>query len=157
MAQKVQLLLEDDLTHQEIPEGEGVTRQFSVDGKTYELDLSADSLKTFDEALAPFIEAGRSVSGAARSRRRSQRSGGTTRSRRDPEVAKIRAWAKDNGFEVAERGRIHQDVREAYEAAQRKGSDQTPVGKSEKPETAEKAAVKEKASATPQKQEKKAA
>lgn len=127
MAQKVQVLLEDDLTHEPIPEGEGVTRQFSVEGKTYELDLSEASVEKFDEILAPLVEAGRAVAGNTRRSRR--RSGSGKASARNPEVAKIRAWAKENGYDVADRGRIHQEVRQAYEAAQK---DEKPAAGSEK-------------------------
>ena len=35
----------------------------------------------------------------------------------DPDTAKIRAWAKDNGHPVSDRGRIHQSVKDAYYAA----------------------------------------
>ena len=34
-----------------------------------------------------------------------------------PGPGEIRAWAEDNGYEVSDRGRIHQSVKDAYYAA----------------------------------------
>ncbi|WP_412148547.1 histone-like nucleoid-structuring protein Lsr2 [Curtobacterium flaccumfaciens] len=114
MAQKVITSLVDDLTEEAIEDGAGRTVQFAFDGSSYEIDLSNDNVDTFREAISDYVAAARKVSGrGARSA-----SPSTSKVRSDPnELAKIRAWAMANGHEVAARGRISQQVRDAYEAA----------------------------------------
>ena len=109
MAQRVQILLEDDLDGGDASE----TVTFGLDGVTYEIDLSDKNATALREALAGYIGAGRRVAG--------RRSSGTGSSRRTSsgELAKIREWARANGYDVSDRGRISKKVREAY--AQAKG------------------------------------
>ena len=109
MAQKVEVHLEDDLDGGPADH----TLTFALDGKDYEIDLSTTNADKLREALRPFAEAGRKTtrSGGARNTR-------TRASGSDPDTAKIRAWAKENGHDVSDRGRIHQTVKDAYYAAQ---------------------------------------
>jgi hypothetical protein len=107
MAQSVQIILEDDLDGGAADE----TVHFCLDGKDYEIDLSDANAEKLREALRPYAAAGR------RAGRTPARSTGTRASKADPDTAKIRAWAKDNGHEVSSRGRIHQSVKDAYYAA----------------------------------------
>ncbi|WP_062737490.1 histone-like nucleoid-structuring protein Lsr2 [Kocuria turfanensis] len=108
MAQKVQVHLEDDLDGG--PADDTIT--FALDGKDYEIDLSTTNAEKLREALRPFAQAGRKTTRSSGPRAtRSRRSGS------DPDTAKIRAWAKGNGYEVSDRGRIHQTVKDAYYAA----------------------------------------
>lgn len=103
MAQKVQVVLVDDLDGGKADE----TVKFALDGASYEIDLSTAHAKELRDALAPWLGAARKTSGRTSARGRSA-SGDT---------GKIRAWAKSNGFEVSERGRISAEVRAAYAAA----------------------------------------
>ncbi|MEX5261506.1 Lsr2 family protein [Kocuria sp. CPCC 205263] len=89
------------------------TVQFGVDGRQYEIDLSTANAEKLREALRPFATAGRRAQGkTARTTGARSSTGG------NPETAKIRAWANANGYEVSDRGRIHQSVKDAYYAAQ---------------------------------------
>lgn len=106
MAQRVQILLEDDLDGGKADE----TVTFGLDGSTYEVDLSSSNAKKLREALAPFVGVGRKVTG------RGRRGGGRGR-RSASSASDIRAWARDNGYEVSDRGRVPAEVRAAYEAA----------------------------------------
>ena len=108
MAQKVEVHLEDDLDGG--PAEHTVT--FALDGKDYEIDPSTANAEKLREALRPFAEAGRKTT-----RSSGLRSTRTRASASDPDTAKIRAWAKENGHEVSDRGRIHQSVKDAYYAA----------------------------------------
>ena len=109
MAQSVQIILEDDLEGGPAEE----TVQFGVDGRQYEIDLSTANAEKLREALRPYAAAGRRAqSKSTRATGPRPSSGG------NPETAKIRAWAKENGYEVSDRGRIHQSVKDAYYAAQ---------------------------------------
>ncbi|WP_424348159.1 histone-like nucleoid-structuring protein Lsr2 [Kocuria sp. CH-021] len=108
MAQSVQIILEDDLEGGPADE----TVQFGLDGRQYEIDLSAANAEKLREALRPYATAGR------RAQSKSVRANGTRSSSGSSETAKIRAWAKENGYEVSDRGRVHQSVKNAYYAAQ---------------------------------------
>ena len=107
MAQKVQVLLVDDLDGGEADE----TVTFALDGKTYEIDLNTANADKLRDALSDFVKAGRRTGG------RSSRGKGGRSSSGSPDTAKIRAWAKENGYEVNDRGRVPAAVREAYEKA----------------------------------------
>jgi hypothetical protein len=106
MAQKVQVLLVDDLDGGEADE----TVSFSVDGASYEIDLSSANAKKLRDSLQPFVEKSRKA-GSARGRKRQRAASSRERS------AEIRAWAKDRGIKVNERGRIPASVIEQYEAS----------------------------------------
>lgn len=107
MAQRVQVVLEDDLDGGKAEE----TVTFGLDGATYEIDLSKKNAAKLRDALAGYVGAGRRVSGRRGSRARGR--GG----RSATDSADIRAWAKENGYEVSERGRISAEVRAAYNDA----------------------------------------
>lgn len=111
MAQKVQVLLLDDLSGGEAEE----TVTFALDGKTYEIDLNIENADKLRTALEPFVKAGRRAAGGrgARTRGRAVSGGGSS----SAETAKIRAWAKENGYQVNDRGRVPANIREAYEKA----------------------------------------
>ena len=111
MAQRVVTLLIDDLTGEE---SEDVTNvRFSVAGAEFEIDLNDKHHGEFMEALAPYMKSGRRV------RRSRKSSGGTVRSSAagGEDTAKIREWAKEQGYEVNDRGRVPASIREAYEKA----------------------------------------
>jgi hypothetical protein len=106
MAQKITVALEDDLDGGPADE----TARFGLGGTEYEIDLSTKNARAFRKQLAPFIEQARK---AGRGQRR--RPGQTVSSRE--RSADIRAWAKDQGITVSDRGRIPASVAEQYEAA----------------------------------------
>ena len=108
MAQKVQVHLEDDLDGGPAD----TTLTFALDGKDYEIDLSTTNAERLREALRPFMGAGRKTTRGAGARSTRSRASGS-----NPDTAKIRVWAKENGHEVSDRGRIHQTVKDAYYAA----------------------------------------
>ena len=91
---------------------------FAVEGTEYEIDLSAKNAATFRKQLAHYIEharkAGRAPAPGGRTAASRQRSG------------EIRAWAKQHGLTVSERGRIPASVVEQYEARAR-GADKPPL------------------------------
>lgn len=106
MAQQIHIVLTDDIDGSEAAE----TVSFSLDGTTYEIDLSEDNADALRGALAPYVGHARKVS---------SRSGRTAKKAASGEAsaAEIRAWAKSAGHTVPERGRIPADVRSAYAAA----------------------------------------
>jgi|SRR5690242_15715877 len=115
MAQKVDVKFIDDLDGSRA----SGTVSFALDGKAYEIDLSDDNATRLRDSLASFVAAARR-SGAAPQRPRATRGGGAdgdgTRAGRE-ETAAIRNWARANGHEVSERGRIPKAVVQAYQSA----------------------------------------
>jgi Lsr2 len=75
------------------------TVRFGVDGSDYEIDLSKKNTAALRRKLAPFIEHARKAG------RGTRRRPGRTASSRE-RSGDIRAWAKDQGIAVSERGRI---------------------------------------------------
>ena len=82
------------------------TVKFSWDGKAYKLDLTAGELAEFDGLMTRYVQA--AVDARATN-------GGTA----DGDDAKlIRAWGRDHGYEVEERGKLSASLKAAYYAAQ---------------------------------------
>lgn len=104
MAQKVQVLLEDDLSGGPAE----ATVRFGLDGAVYEIDLNEANASRLRESLQPYVEHARKASVP---RQRRGRAANRERS------ADIRSWAKTAGIQVSERGRIPADVVAKYEAA----------------------------------------
>ena len=108
MATKISVALEDDLDGGPAQE----TVRFGFGGAHYEIDLNKKNARAFRKQLAPFVEHARK---AGRGQRR--QSGRTQSNRRHSRD--IRAWAKEQGIAVSERGRIPASVVEQYETATR--------------------------------------
>jgi len=107
MAQKITVALEDDLEGGPADE----TVRFGLDGAHYEIDLSKKNANAFRRQLAPFLGHARRAGRGAR-----RRPGRTAASRE--RSGDIRAWAKEAGIAVSDRGRIPASVVEQYEANQ---------------------------------------
>ncbi len=109
MAQKVQTLFIDDLDGSE---ADGTVR-FGLDGTEYEIDLNAEHAQELRDALARYVSAARRVrSGAqqpARSGRRAPGSGLNT--------TQVREWAKAQGIDVKDRGRVPAELVVKFKAA----------------------------------------
>ena len=88
--------------------------QFSIDGLTFEIDLSAENAARLRDKLERFIEAGHRVKEQKRGIRKQVI---TTGAVSKEHTQAIRHWAKENGYQVSERGRIPGNIREAFEAA----------------------------------------
>nr|KEP23721.1 hypothetical protein DA06_05425 [Georgenia sp. SUBG003] len=110
MAQKVQVQLIDDIDG--APADETVT--FALDGITYEIDLTDAHAKALRESFAEWVGHARRAGGR---RAPAKRGGGGTSRPASSDAGKIRDWARENGYEVSERGRISAEIREAYERA----------------------------------------
>jgi hypothetical protein len=116
MARKVQVILSDDLDDS-ISADETVS--FSLDGTTYEIDLSEKNATEMRDVFGKYVTAARKVSSRgtrASGAGRSRATGGGGRMDRE-QAGAIRDWARKNGHEVSDRGRIPASVVEAFEAA----------------------------------------
>jgi nucleoid-associated protein Lsr2 len=118
MAQKVDVKFIDDLDGSEA----AGTVSFALDGRSYEIDLSDDNAARLRDSLASFIAAARRSGGTSSRRGRTSprvpAEAATASARPSREAtAAIRTWARENGHEVSERGRIPNSVVQAYESA----------------------------------------
>ena len=108
MAQRTTVTYVDDLDGSEIKEGKGGPVVFGFDGAEYVVDLSDKNRKDLEKVLTPYLNVATPHRGARRATKKTTSSG---------DAAKVRAWAKDNGYDVPERGRIPRDLKEAYQNA----------------------------------------
>lgn len=112
MARRIVHQLVDDIDGTLLEVGEGETVHFSLGGIAYEIDLTNAHADELRNALDPYIKAGRRATASA-----ARPSAPRRRAARNSDSAAIRSWAKEQGLEVNERGRIAADVVEAYNAA----------------------------------------
>ena len=111
MAQKIQTLFIDDIDG---GEADGTVR-FSLDGTEYEIDLNARHTDELRTTLNSYIEHSRKVGGAAR--RAAAARGGRRASSVD--TVAVRAWAREHGYDIKDRGRVPADLVAKYEEAVR--------------------------------------
>lgn len=107
MAKRVKVLLVDDVDDSEAAE----TVTFALDGITYEIDLNDSHAADLRAEVQAWT-------------RHARRTGGRKSAGRAPslstssqERSNIRAWARDHGHDVGQKGRIASAIREAYAAA----------------------------------------
>jgi hypothetical protein len=114
MARQVITTLIDDLDGKKADR----TVEFSLDGVAYTIDLSEANAGKLRKALDPYISAGTRLGRAAAGRIASRGAAAPARTAgsRD-ENRLIREWAIQNGHQISERGRIPQEVSNAYRAA----------------------------------------
>ena len=110
MAKQTTVTLVDDLDGSVAEE----QVEFGVDGRNYEIDLSAANSAKLRELLAPFVSSARRA-GGRRSTGATRSASGAGRATADREQNQaIREWAQKNGFAVSDRGRLPANVLEAY-------------------------------------------
>ena len=110
MAQKIQTLFIDDIDGSA---AEGTVR-FGLDGTEYEIDLNAKHAQDLRDALARYVGAARRASGAAR---RPARGGGRRASADGLNTTEVREWAKAQGIDVKDRGRVPAELVVKFKAA----------------------------------------
>ncbi|SOC56334.1 histone-like nucleoid-structuring protein Lsr2 [Ornithinimicrobium cerasi] len=116
MVQRVQVVLEDDVTGGEATE----TVEFSLDGVSYEIDVNDENASRLRNDLAVWIADARRAGGRRQTRRRQSASSGSgtgSASAKSEELARVREWGRENGYKVSSRGRVPQELQDAYAAA----------------------------------------
>ena len=112
MAKRVIEQLVSDLSGKDIKDGEGETVKFSIGSTAYEIDLTEAEAGQFYDTIKKYTDVATRTSG------RGVRSGGGSRPKIDRnQTQAIRTWARENGRDVSDRGRISQDIQDAYNAA----------------------------------------
>lgn len=112
MAQKITTLFIDDIDG---GQADGTVR-FALDGTDYEIDLNAKHSEELRSALGKYVSHARKVGGGARragrSAGRASRGGGSALN-----TTEIRNWARENGYDIKDRGRVPADLVAKYQAA----------------------------------------
>jgi hypothetical protein len=109
VAQKIQTLFIDDLDGST---AEGTVR-FGLDGTEYEIDLNARHAKELRDALARYVDAARQAGGSARKPARGSRRGKAG----GLNTTEVREWARAQGIEVKDRGRVPADLMVKFKSA----------------------------------------
>jgi Lsr2 len=109
VAQKIQTLFIDDLDGSE---AEGTIR-FGLDGTEYEIDLNAEHAQALRDVLARYVHAARRAGGGARRPAR----GGRRASAGGVDSTEVREWAKAQGIDVKDRGRVPAELVVKFKAA----------------------------------------
>lgn len=118
MAKKTIEIITSDLSGEELERGQGRTITFSVDDSAYSIDLTDAEAQEFHDTLGKYTSvAARRSNRPAQARKTSGTSGSSGSGRTSEELAHIRAWAKANGHEVSDRGRIKAEIIEAFDKA----------------------------------------
>lgn len=110
MAERIVRQLIDDINGVEIPDATGERIRFSLRGVDYQIDLGPANVAKLDKAFKPYVEAATKIRGTKGRR-------GRTVSTSKERLAAIREWARSNGYDVSDRGRIKSDIVDAYDAA----------------------------------------
>lgn len=114
MARNVVIQVTCDICGTDVSGTEGL--QFSVGGNTYEVDLCDVHRREFNDAVNRFVEVGHAVArgGSATARPGAVRRPGAPVRRDREQLNAIREWARGQGYDVRERGRIPAHIEEAY-------------------------------------------
>lgn len=108
MAARTVVVRVDDLDGSDLGDG-GRTVSLAFQGVEYQLDLSDDNASQLEAALQPYLSVAQRVGG--------RRRGGHQLGTPSKNTSAVREWAKANGHEVSDRGRISAEVLSAYNAA----------------------------------------
>lgn len=109
MAKREIVTFVDDMDGSEATE----TIAFAVGKDSYEIDLSEANASKLREAFGPFIAKARKLTGRRKGHLTVHTGGQSASADREQNQA-IREWARKRGMKVADRGRIPEEVTEAY-------------------------------------------
>lgn len=109
MARKINIELIDDIDGKSLGD-EGVTVYFGLNGTDYSIDLSKENADEFYGVMDRYVRNAQKVSASSR------RGGGMARSEKGTDSKAVRDWARENGYDVSDRGRIPADILRAFAA-----------------------------------------
>ena len=110
MAKQTTVTITDDL------DGSANAKEvsFSLNGKSWVIDLGAKNRAALEKALKPYIAKATELRGGSR---RGKSAGSSSRSKSRTDLAAVREWARSNGHEVSDRGRVSAEIQKAYDSA----------------------------------------
>lgn len=113
MGKRVVEILIDDLSGEESDKVETIT--YALDGVAYEIELNPKNSSKFRGLFQEYIAVSRKVTGTRRATTSRRSSGGSKRS--SEELSLIREWWREQGNEIGDRGRVAQNILDAYDEA----------------------------------------
>lgn len=113
MAKRTEITLIDDVDGNVAAE----TVTFALDGVSYEIDLSEENATKLRSAVGEWSTKARRGGHAQRSDRRRTSKTDSSLAGRKGHLSAVRAWAKSNGHQVSERGRVSREIQRAYNSA----------------------------------------
>lgn len=113
MAQKVTVQLVDDVDGSEAES----TVEFGLDGVTYTIDLSNDNAEQLRDALSSYVTNARRTGGRKRAAGKAGKAAAAPSNADRERNQAIREWAREQGMQVSDRGRIPSEIVEAYDKA----------------------------------------
>ena len=121
MARKTTELITDDFDGTVLDPSEVIVETFTINGVQYSLDLGGKSADKFDKDMQKWIDKATRIGGRAKrstNKRATAPNTTTTAARPDKaQLAAIREWARNNGYEVSVRGRIPQAIVDEFDSA----------------------------------------
>jgi hypothetical protein len=123
MSKTVKVILSCDLDHDVPVDQDVMTVEFGYEGERYSIELCSAHLDEYHGWMQDYVNHGTPVGRAARTPRSpvkkaaGRRRASTSTAGASGDLAAIRAWARDNGYQVSDRGRISAGIRDAYAAA----------------------------------------
>jgi len=113
VAQKIQTLFIDDIDG---GAAEGTVR-FALDGTEYEIDLNAKHSEELRSALGKYVSHARKVGGSVRRAGRAAAGRASRGANSALNTTEIRNWAREQGYDIKDRGRVPADLVSKYQAA----------------------------------------
>lgn len=113
MAQKVNIVLVDDLDGSAADE----TVTFGLDGTSYEIDLNDKNAAQLRDAMAGYVAVARRVGRPGSGRRSGRRGSGSSANSGGANLREVRDWARSNGYQVSDRGRVSADIMDAFNSS----------------------------------------
>lgn len=117
MAIRTLQVMTDDFDGTELKSGQGQTVRFTFEGNDYAIDLSDKNYKRFTAEIEVWASKAHSPEKATPGALRRARAGRATARAAGSDNKAVRAWARENGHAVSERGRVSSEIRDAYTAA----------------------------------------
>ena len=120
MARKTIEHITDDFDGSDLDPSEVIVETFTVHGVEYTLDLGGKSAEKFDKDMQKWIDKATKIDGRQKrstNNKQAPAATATTVGSDKPQLSAIREWARANGYEVSDRGRIPRAIVDEFEAA----------------------------------------
>jgi hypothetical protein len=115
MSKRVVREYTDDYDSSTFREGQGGVFEFSIRGEHYRMRMSNGNYQKLLALLLPYMAKAERVAAPSRSGARSESDAGY-------DTSTVRAWARQNGYPIGDRGRIPQHILDAYAASEERGT-----------------------------------
>ena len=125
MAQKERVILVCDRHGESCPNPDTIKTDIQIGfrGKRRKIDLCEPEEQQLADFIEPYIAAGRDDSKLSTEDTKPKRGQASADKKANAEqLDQIRRWARENGFNVADRGRIRAEIQDAFRKAQAQNS-----------------------------------